>query len=77
VTAQVLREAYRIANGNKPVSNLYLSPLSTKAQCLGFALFYLRDLIDRPASIIYPMTEHYSKETTQGLSGIWQYRLDF
>lgn len=45
-TASVLREIVEIHNTKEEITNLYLSPLSTKPQALGFALFYIFDWID-------------------------------
>lgn len=57
-------------------SNLYLSPLATKPQAIGFALFYLKYLVGQPASIIFPFAKNYSKETSTGVGRTWLYSLD-
>jgi hypothetical protein len=58
------------------IANLYLSPLSTKAQVLGFALFYLCERVSGPTSIIFPYAESYSRETSVGLARVWLYRFE-
>jgi hypothetical protein len=77
VTAQVLDEIIADIARHKPISNLYLSPLASKPQVLGFALYYLCKLHGTAASVIYPTTPHYSRETTIGLSRVWQYTVEF
>lgn len=42
ITADVLKEAVLRSHSLKPITNLYLCPLATKAQVLGFGLFYLK-----------------------------------
>lgn len=77
VTAQKLSEFYKSENRKKEVTNLYLSPLSTKAQTLGFALFYVSECIGTPTSIIFPYCSSYSRETTIGVSKVWRYTVEF
>ena len=55
----------------------YYSPLGTKAQALGFALFYMAECRDAAASILYPFTASYAPGTGEGVSGIWRYVVDF
>jgi len=55
----------------------YLSPLATKAQALGFALFYLAECEGTSTSIIYPVTGSYAPRTGKSISGIWRYTVDF
>ena len=42
--------------------NLYLCPVGPKPHVLGFALFYLREMQGRSASIIYPFAEGLSED---------------
>jgi hypothetical protein len=77
VTYIVLAESLRkISSRSRKISNLYLSPLATKPQAIGFGLFYLKNLIGQPASIIFPYATHYSKETSKGVGRTWLYALD-
>lgn len=55
----------------------YFAPLATKAQALGFALFYMAECEGQAASIIYPYAESYEPGTGSGVSGIWKYEIDF
>lgn len=73
VTASVISGIVEKENNKQKITNLYLSPLSTKAQTLGFVLFYLWECDDLPVSIIYPFCKKYNRETTSGLSRIWLY----
>ncbi len=55
--------------------NIYLSPLATKPQALGFALCYLNELIDSPASVIFPFSNSYNRETSKGIGRTWLYEV--
>lgn len=72
-TATALSKALQKICHNAPPSNLYLSPLATKPQALGFGLFYLKELDGAPASIIFPFSERYSRETSKGIGRSWLY----
>ena len=74
-TAQELRETVEHERA-RGLSNIYLSPLATKAQVIGFALFYLCELSGGPASVIFPFAEYYSQETAVGISRIWRYEIE-
>ena len=74
VTAKLLSEYLK---KNKSFTNLYLCPLSTKAQTLGMALFYIVECLNLPASIIFPFCKGYSRETSKGVSKIWIYTVEF
>lgn len=75
VTAAVLDEALERLLGQGPISNLYLSPLATKPQVLGFGMFYLLRQGEIPASVIFPFARTYSKETTTGVGRTWKYEV--
>lgn len=77
VTATTLSQAWKDLNARRPVSNLYLCPLATKVQALGFGLFFLNELQDSPASIILPSVESYSRETSTGVGRSWLYPIHF
>lgn len=77
VTAAVLGDAVNSLFLRKRVTNLYLCPLSTKPQALGFGLFYLASLEGRPASIIYPFVQKYSRQHSQGVGKSWIYPVSF
>lgn len=76
VTATVLSELIDKENARKKITNLYLSPLATKPQALGFILYYLKECLDEPVSVIYPFCEGHSRETSKGVSRIWKYTIE-
>jgi len=59
------------------ISNLYLSPLATKPQAVGFAMFYLSHLVGKSASIMFPFASSYSKDTSKGVGRAWLYEMNF
>ncbi len=77
LTAQTLRECIDKENKYKSITNLYLSPLSTKAQTLGFALYYIKERINQPCSVIFPFCTQYTRETSVGISKVWKYTIEF
>ena len=74
--ASVLHEIVERENAKREVSNLYLCPLATKPQALGFTLYYLTECRETPTSIIYPFCHSHSRETSRGVSRIWKYTLE-
>jgi hypothetical protein len=77
VTASVISSIVHKHRARCEAANVYLSPLSTKAQALGFAIYYLRECQNTPTSIIYPFCGTYMRETSDGLSGAWIYHVEF
>ena len=77
VTASVLSEVVASREAKRPPTNLYLCPLGTKVQALGFSLFFLAECRGKNRSILFPFSTRYSPETTQGLSRIWLYEVEF
>jgi hypothetical protein len=76
VTASVLQSIVAGENRIRPLTNLYLCPLATKPQTLGFALYYLMEQEDKAASILFPFAKGYASETSIGLSRIWKYTVE-
>ena len=74
VTANLLKA---IVDDGGEVTNLYLSPLSTKAQALGFVLYYITERRDTHSSVIYPFSTRYDRGTTKGLTRTWKYVVEF
>lgn len=77
ITAAVLSEAYTTLSRQKKITNLYLSPLATKPQALGFGLFFISELENQPASIIFPFSKSYSRATSTGIGRSWIYPVVF
>jgi hypothetical protein len=76
VTANTLRQIVTRIDALRPITNLYLSPVATKPQVLGFALYYLTERLNTATSLIFPFCEAYNPETTKGLSRIWKYTVE-
>jgi hypothetical protein len=77
VTATTVSEIVSIRKERGPIANLYLSPLATKPQALGFALFYIGECISSNVSILFPVSKRYSKETSTGIQRVWRYTIEF
>lgn len=77
ITAEAIKNYIEIENKKKPITNLYLCPLSTKVQTLGIALYFVSDCLDLPVSILYPFSKKYSTETTQGISKVSVFIVEF
>lgn len=73
VTATVLSETVARLRARRAITNLYLSPLATKAQALGFALYHVTECSRTPASIIFPFSSSYSSESAAGVSRVWRF----
>lgn len=58
-------------------ANIYLAPLSTKAQTLGLALYWqLEGRIRGGVTILLPECTKYSRETSSGLKRLWLYTVE-
>ena len=77
VTASVLSELVERESKRATITNLYLSPLATKPQALGFGLFFLGERKKSNTSIIFPYSKGYEKDTGVGLARTWQYTIEF
>ena len=77
ITAQQIKEFVNKRQAQKAITNLYLCPLSTKAQTLGFALYYIFENDTIPMSIIFPFSSQYNRETTEGIAKVWVYTVEF
>ena len=78
VTAQVVSDAVADAFLRRNARNVYLSPLGTKVQVLGFALYHAIECLGRdvPVSVLLPFTDGYEKKTSDGVSRTWCYTVD-
>ena len=73
----VVSNEKRIAGPNSRTQpNLYLCPIGPKPHVIGFAVYYLRELQDTAASIIYPFAEGYTRLTTEGLTRTWKFQIE-
>ncbi len=76
ITAKSISDFFKKLSKKEIITNLYISPLSTKVQTLGIALFYLGECLNSPVSVIFPFCKSYSKETTEGISKIWIFTIE-
>ena len=78
VTAEVVSRAVRRAVESDGAKNIYLSPLGTKVQVFGFALYFAVECLDknRPISILLPFADGYEQKTSEGVSRTWRYIVD-
>jgi len=77
VTASVLSEIVTRRRRIRRISNLYLSPLATKAQALGFALYFIGEGKNTNTNILFPVSSRYTRETSHGLSRVWLYTVEY
>lgn len=79
MTAQKIHETVENFRNDDQKYSVYLAPLSTKPQVLGFALYALRNekSDNLEVNVIYPFVEKYSKETSKGIAKTWQYKINF
>lgn len=75
VTASVLHGAVE-EQRRRGISNVYLCPLASRPQALGFALYYLYEGRGLPVSVIYPFASRYARDAATGLAKIWKYRIE-
>lgn len=76
VTAHVLSDLVTECSMETSVENIYISPLSTKPQALGFALYCLSRTPSIPTSILFPFSSGYARDTGVGRSRSWLYRIE-
>ncbi|MEF9964510.1 MAG: hypothetical protein RR779_09085 [Comamonas sp.] len=77
-TAAAVRSIVQEIDRQGAAANIYLSPLSTKVQTLGFALYWQLEGKNRGGvSILLPECITYSRETTIGLKRLWSYTIEF
>lgn len=78
-TAATLRDIVRDERDqarNRKLGHVYLSPLATRAQALGFALYYLYDCIGTATTVIYPFAPAYEQRSAVGIGGLWHFRVE-
>ena len=75
-TAAVLSEVISQKRKESRITNLYLSPLGTKPQVIGFGLYYILECTAGDCAIMFPFSRGYSPETGQGVSRSWIYNIE-
>lgn len=73
VTAQVIDD---IIKGIPKITNVYLSPLSTKPQTLGMVLYYLYNKDKLGINILFPFSMNYTSGHAIGVKRTWIYTLE-
>lgn len=76
VAASELRRIVDDWKARRGITNLYLSPLSTKAHVLGFALYYVSECRNTATSVIFPFEEQCRQNTSKGVARIWKYTIE-
>ena len=72
VVSSVIRELDALSQWN-----VYLAPLATKVQALGFVLYWLLEGRRRPAtSILLPECTTYARETSVGIKRLWAFTVE-
>ena len=77
LVAAVLTETVEKFQRAGRIGNLYLSPLATKPQAIGFGLYYLKNISPIPMSMIFPYASSYDRETSKGIGRTWIYPIRF
>lgn len=76
-TAGMISERVRHIDRKGAGENIFLAPLSTKAQVLGMSLYWLLEGRSRGrCSILLPECLTYSRETSTGLKRLWSYEVE-
>lgn len=75
VTASVIQHAVR-EQVRKGAKNIYLCPLSSRPQALGFALYHVHGAAGQPISVIYPFAARYARDTAVGIARVWRYTVE-
>ena len=76
-TATVISSIVNKLDMARVAPNVYLSPLSTKVQTLGFALYWILEGRYRGGVSMYlPECETYARETSTGLKRVWSYEIE-
>ena len=57
-------------------TNLYLCPLATKPQVVGFGIFYVTECLANPVSVLYPFCTSFPRRTSDGIGRLWAYTVE-
>lgn len=77
VTAQTIDKIIKEVNCKSTVTNVFLSPLSTKPQTLGMLLYYLYNKKNMAVNILFPFSLEYTSGHTKGVKRTWLYTMEF
>lgn len=77
VNAEIVGESVRALDAAGDF-NVYLSPLATKVQALGFAIYWVFEGRNRSSTaVLLPECVTYSRETSVGTKRVWAYTVEF
>lgn len=77
VAAQEISDYIEKLNRYKPITNIYLSPLSTKPHAIGMALYFLWESgFRKNISLIYPYCKRYITANSDEAGRIWRYEIE-
>lgn len=76
MTAQVLSAHLASLKGQGAADNIYLAPVGSKSQVLGFAWYFLCEAQNSSTSMVFPYSVSYSRETSVGLGAVHSYDLE-
>jgi hypothetical protein len=88
-TARLLSDLVGRQIAQSSDADIYLAPLSTKPAALGFALYWIGEVMGNddksglvgsprlPVNIIFPFGETYRARESVGVGAIWQYMVNF
>lgn len=77
MVSAVLSESVARLEKMGAINSLYLCPLATKPQVIGFGLYYLKRDSAIPASMVFPFSSRYDRETSKGVGRSWVYPIIF
>lgn len=76
-TAGIISKIVSSIDNNETDANIYISPLSTKIQTLGFSLYWiLEGRFRQGVTMFLPECITYSRETSSGLKRLWTYTIE-
>ena len=74
IVSQIVNSIDRLVDD----ANIYISPLATKIQALGFSLYWLYEGRERKGvTMLLPECITYSRETSTGLKRLWAFTVEF
>jgi hypothetical protein len=77
VTAGMLQQTIETERRTRSIGGVYLAPLASRPQALGFGLYCVYDAKETdPVTILYPFTPKYARATSDGLTRVWKYQIE-
>ncbi len=76
VTAEVISSMVSVLDV-KEATNIYMSPLATKVQALGFVIYWLLQGKSRGSmAVLLPECSSYARETSSGIKRLWAFTVE-